>query len=288
MDVIEYIQSEKGKPKLKYKGYLYIYQKSLADNRHSWECEFRRKNLCKARIQVTHDDQYHGQINEHTHTPNIAKIEADTVIANIKHRARTTYETPQQIITECLASSNPACAPLLPAAQTMRREARRIRKNSRPPLPKPTCAADVVIPRGLQITYSNEVFLFHDDQGGNNRTIIFASQNGINLLQNSRFWACDGTFKTCPEVFYQLYSIHATCEYTGQVYPCVYALLTSKRQGTYRSLLDRILANGQGPQEVIMDFELAARNAFESKFPGVDVQFCFYRKVSLYCKPAVL
>ena len=107
MDVIEYIQSEKGKPKLKYKGYLYIYQKSLADNRHSLECEFRRKNLCKARIQVTHDDQYHGQTNEHTHAPNIAKIEADTVIANIKHQARTTYKMPQQIITECLTSSNP-------------------------------------------------------------------------------------------------------------------------------------------------------------------------------------
>ena len=278
MDDVEFIRSEKGKLKLKYTGYIYVFQKKLAGNRQSWECEFRRQRLCKAKVQLNAQDQYYGHTNEHTHAPNIAKLQADTVIANIRHRARTTLETPQQIITQSVARMDPICAPLLPQAQSLRRETRRVRRQSQPALPIVTCAADVVIPPMYQVTHSEEQFLFYDSGIGNeNRMLIFASTNGINLLRASSSWACDGTFKTCPEIFYQFYSVHATCQTTGQVFPCVYALLINKRQNTYEKLLDMLLeGQGQMPTEVIMDFEMAAKNAFEIKCPGVQVEFCFF------------
>ena len=67
------------------------------------------------------------------------------MISNIRHIARTTLETPQQMITQSVARMDPICAPLLPQAQTLRRETRRVRRQLQPSLPIVTCAADVIL-----------------------------------------------------------------------------------------------------------------------------------------------
>lgn len=45
---------------------------------------------------------------------------------------------------------------------------------------------------------------------------IFLSLSLMECLRTSTEWHCDGTFKTVPSLFYQLYTIQAICY--GKVY----------------------------------------------------------------------
>ncbi len=46
----------------------------------------------------------------------------------------------------------------------------------------------------------------------------------------------DGTFKTCPRLFYQIFTIHAF--FHGQQFPLVYCLLPSKSREVYNRMFD--------------------------------------------------
>ena len=86
--------------------------------------------------------------------------------------------------------------------------------------------------------------------------------------------------------FYQLYTLHAFTG-NGQQFPCVYGLLTNKRQETYERFLTQL---GGNPIEVLVDYERAAKNALEHVFPDAEVKGCFfhlaqnvYRQVWNFC-----
>ena len=74
---------------------------------------------------------------------------------------------------------------------------------------------------------------------GDDRIIIFSSDEQINILQFTHHFLADGTFKVVPEMFYQLYIIHE--KYRDHVIPVTHALLRRKDTGTYRRLINEIL-----------------------------------------------
>ena len=80
-------------------------------------------------------------------------------------------------------------------------------------------------------------------------------------------WFADGTFKTAPLLFAQLCTIHAI--HHDCVVPLVYALLPDKSQQTYERLLSVLKdkVSQLNPRSVMIDFEIAAKQAFEVVFP---------------------
>ena len=62
----------------------------------------------------------------------------------------------------------------------------------------------------------------------------------------------------------------------------------SKRKYNYWRLLHKIVNNGQGPQEVIMNSKLAKRNVFELMFCFFHLTQNVYKNVSLYFELTVL
>ena len=81
----------------------------------------------------------------------------------------------------------------------------------------------------------------------------------------------DGTFKTCPHLFYQKFFIHII-KY-NQTFPMVYALLPNKQQRTYQY-------NDRGldltPSSVLSDFEQAFMDALQLNFPTAEHRGCYY------------
>ena len=60
------------------------------------------------------------------------------------------------------------------------------------------------------------------------------------MLKESPSRYCDGTFKVCPEQFFQLYTIHA--EKDENISPCGgYGLLKSKNELTYDRMFNKLL-----------------------------------------------
>jgi len=63
----------------------------------------------------------------------------------------------------------------------------------------------------------NEQFLRYTGQGG--RLLVFSADTELEVLRQSEYIVCDGTFEMCPDTAYQLYTLHGF--YKGEAAPLV-------------------------------------------------------------------
>ena len=115
----------------------------------------------------------------------------------------------------------------------------------------------------MQKTLSGLDFLVRDSTMGNERILIFTTSANVNCLAQSYFWIMDGTFKTVPNIFRQLYTIHG---YVGgsensRIMPLVYVLMSSKSEECYQRLFQDLVDFGNEheidlqPQFVLTDLK---------------------------------
>ena len=273
---MEFTESQKGKQKVLYNRYIYVFQKDLANNIRSFECELRRKGQCKARAKLDLNDDIVEEMNEHTQPPSQNKVDLAKVKTNLKRRAETTLEPVTRIIADELATASQTTATNLPRVEHLRRNLRHQRRdNNRPPNPIARAAISD-IPLAYQQTSNGErFFLFDSGFGDNNKMHIFATDQALQLLANSEDWFC-----VCPaEIFSQLYTVHAR---VGQrIIPCIFALLPNKTRETYNRFFREHShhlqsAAGNNPSTILFDFEIAAINAASETFPDADTSGCFF------------
>ena len=145
--------------------------------------------------------------------------------------------------------------------------------------PEPLSINELIIPEEFKtftINGNTEPFLLSDVTSDSKRIIIFASQHMLDQLGNSKIWMCDGTFKVVPRIFYQLYTIHVVRE--DFLFPCVYVMMPDKAQSTYERVFP-ILKDKRpdcDPENVTLDFEKSAINAFMTVYPDANINGCFF------------
>ncbi|XP_045032435.1 uncharacterized protein LOC116927525 [Daphnia magna] len=111
---------------------------------------------------------------------------------------------------------------------------------------------------------------------------IFISLALLPEIHTTREIRSDGTFKTVPNVFYELFTLHVLAY--GKSFPVSYALMSNKTAELYRMAIDRIL---QILQEVnpgdhfevevlISDFELAIMGTMQQAFPIARSRGCWF------------
>ena len=273
---MEFTFSSINQPQLIDGGYLYSMQKDLANGALSWECIYRKRGICKARLKILNGEII-DRTNEHTHAPSRAKVEATKIKHAMKRRAETTLDPTHRIISDTLAEVTPTAAINLPRIENIRRNIRRYRESHNLPA-NPNNRADIPeIPQNLRETSDGQNFLLYDNGVGDvNRILIFATERGTNLLKQSDHWFGDGTFKVSPVIFFQVYTIHAVCN--GKVFPCIFALLPNKTVATYELFFREIERHmdGHTPRDILFDFEQAALNSVRNIFPDVNVKGCFF------------
>lgn len=90
----------------------------------------------------------------------------------------------------------------------------------------------------------------------------------------------DGTFKSAPVDFMQLYILHA--EFNSQCFPIIYCFLNRKTVETYTSMFARIRSTLLqhsiifNPHTIQIDYEYAAYNAIRAEFPATTIKGCFF------------
>ena len=144
-------------------------------------------------------------------------------------------------------------------------------------LPIPANREDVPeLPLQYQRSYANEQFLIFDSgQGDADRIFIFGTNQSLQLLSQSQNWFGDGTFKVCPQIFFQIYTIHA--QINGRILPCIYALLPNKTEETYTRLFREVEQQvAISPTNILMNFERAALNSVRQVYPNTEFKGCFY------------
>ena len=110
--------------------------------------------------------------------------------------------------------------------------------------------------------------LIYDNHSSDKRVLVFASEDGLNLLGSTDTWFIDGTFSTAPSQFQQIFCIRAAI---GNTHVSVaYALLPSKTQHIYEECLTAILDAclqrdiRPSPNTVVTDYEIAIHNAVKA------------------------
>ena len=88
---MEFVRSEKGARKLIRNGYMYVYQKDLAGEVTSWECELRRRGQCKARVKLDRNNAFLQEVNDHTHPPTQTKLEVVKVKGKHQNKSRNFF-----------------------------------------------------------------------------------------------------------------------------------------------------------------------------------------------------
>jgi hypothetical protein len=102
----------------------------------------------------------------------------------------------------------------------------------------------------------------------------------LRLITDADILYMDGTFSTCPRIFYQLFTINIIVD--GKQVPALYALLPSKSRETYNKMFTSIKEQMQNlnftlpPSVVLIDFEIALRQSVQLQFPVAYIKGCYF------------
>ncbi|RNA15738.1 hypothetical protein BpHYR1_039360 [Brachionus plicatilis] len=240
-------KTTKLKPKIVYSEYEYIYEKTYGNKKY-WRCSYvdlSAKKYCKARIHTGLNNKLIKVTKtQHIHEMDPDVIDSKLLTCEIKERGKDTAENPRRIITDALT--------------------------------KLLFILNIKIPNKLSLTYSGNQFVFFDGgQDDENRIIVLATDENLNVLKNIKIWCVDGTFEITPTLFYQLFTINVI--ESGRNIPLLYAFLSNKNQDTYFRLFESLSTRlNSSPDYIFCDFEKAILNSLEKFFPSSKLSGCWF------------
>lgn len=159
------------------------------------------------------------------------------------------------------------------------------RARNLPPLP--TNFADMMIPEILTQTTRETTFIqFFDRENG---MLILSSNEQIRAFNMCPMLFMDGTFKTCPNLWSQLYLIKGQIQDNENILLAA-ILLTSKSHETYKLMFRKIKSlvmektgRALAPSIIMSDFESGLIPAVQDEFPDAAHKGCFFHYTqSLY------
>ncbi|KAG0441372.1 hypothetical protein DMUE_1095 [Dictyocoela muelleri] len=194
-DQIYFIKSQRGRKVILYQGYSYNLHRSETD-RSTWRCRDRK---CKKRLYLK-NEQFAGSI-PHSHEISLEMNEADYLRDKARNRSLAVSERPRGIIKKEFGIVNTSILKHLPMTRNFIDNITKFSKKNN------ISNNYSEIPSEIRTTYADELFLLHDSgQETENRFLIFSTESHLSYLKKSDFWYCDGTFKSCPRGFEQLYN----------------------------------------------------------------------------------
>ena len=276
---MEFLLTKKGGRSLIFEGHRYVVNRRGRDGRIFWRCG--RSRTCRGTVTTLEDDVI-SQRNKHNHPPDEAEQEAAKIVAKMRKAAETTVhpipaiyqEELQQIATHPRRDEIAAAMPPLEQIKSSLYAHRRMRL---PPLP--SSRANICLEGEWTKTASGDDFLIADD-GDDDKVLIFATDDNIRQLCRADTVYGDGTFQTCPRLFYEIFTLHIFCH--GKQHPVLYALLPNKRRDTYQRMLTLVkqkatsLGTVLDPPAFLADFELAIKQAVQLAFPTAEYQGCYF------------
>ena len=129
-----------------------------------------------------------------------------------------------------------------------------------------------------RMSLDNKDFIVIDHH--NPRYLTFGTLQSLENLCSSDHIFLDGTFKSCPSPFVQLYTIHTQSSVLNGTVPILYSLLPSKTKSIYTSLFDELRTTTVkhdlvlNPKFIIIDFEKDAIGALKNVFPNAVIKGC--------------
>ncbi|CAF1535915.1 unnamed protein product [Adineta ricciae] len=181
MSRIEKLMSQKSRPMVAHRGFIYTLERTLED-----KCTFRCKNRnCKARCHTNLSmDFFMLDPTAHSHAPNPEQIPAIEAMNKIKMKVVSSDEATSSIIQSSLRALPLTAVSSLPSPASLVRTVRRQR-------PTPCSTSNSLLLDLFRKTDRGEDFVLYED----NQMIICATTRNLSLLKQCKHWFVDGTFK---------------------------------------------------------------------------------------------
>ncbi|CAF1415647.1 unnamed protein product [Adineta ricciae] len=241
MSRIEKLMSQKSRPMVAHRGFIYTLERTLED-----KCTFRCKNRnCKARCHTNLSmDFFMLDPTAHSHAPNPEQIPAIEAMNKIKMKVVSSDEATSSIIQSSLRALPLTAVSSLPSPASLVRTVRRQR-------PTPCSTSNSLLLDLFRKTDRGEDFVLYED----NQMIICATTRNLSLLKQCKHWFVDGTFKVCPEEFYINYS-HAD---------------------DYKKFFEKVLEHDDfEPESILSDFESGTIKTIKDIFPNSAHRGCLF------------
>ncbi|XP_013198864.1 uncharacterized protein LOC132904259 [Amyelois transitella] len=259
-------------------GHQYVLKEKYKNGTAAWECINRKKQKCGGKITVK-DNQIVTE-KRHECQPDFIKNEIDEALFKCKQDVSSPeFPTVTSVYNAAVASYKNSGFDLIqkiPPLKSVKSTLYRARNASKGMKKiKYTNLAEVEIPSTCMD------FLLADYSYDEQRILVFSSQRSRAVISQGKHFMGDGTFKSCPTPFLQLYTIHCDIGSTDKstnIIPVAYALLSSKDTDTYEKLFYIIKSQipDWNPITFKTDFEMAAMNAIISVFPNVIRKGCYF------------
>ncbi|CAG8481702.1 7196_t:CDS:2, partial [Gigaspora rosea] len=272
-EVCKTVNTTHNKQKIVVHGYLLVKDKNR-DESFYWCCEHRDSRNCKGRAVTTLEGQIHilKKFSEHNHAPEPSHVDVIQALNNIKELASQTHEKPSQIIHDATIEMPEDSFYYMSNSQALHKQISHIQLRNLPS--QPQTLQEIDIPIQLQTTIRGERFLAREIDIDNEKIMIFCTSNNLLHLEEANYWLMDGTFKTVPTLFRQLYTIHAPVggESNFRVFPLVYIIMMNQLEESYKRVFQELLNLSKeadynlSPPVIITDFEQSVINAVQSKF----------------------
>ena len=280
--------TQRGGQKLCYQGFLYNKSKATKDGT-SWRCELYPKNKCPGRIHTDVTGKVLDEsFKEHSHIGDQTNVDVANLKAKVNEAATTSREATGQIINGLLPGLPQSSQSAAPLPSSLSRQIQRKRRANCPP--EPTEMSEFKVLDKFQVTLGDDPvpFLLFDsmeeDGPCERRLILWSTKANLEFLAAATTIHMDGTFRTVPTLFYQLYVILAPVN--SVAVPLVYGLCSHKDREMYELylsvVLDKITDFGLHPKftKITIDFEKAVAAAIGTVFPPeVLVAYCFFHLV---------
>ncbi|CAF1250793.1 unnamed protein product [Didymodactylos carnosus] len=225
----EFVESTHGRRQSCYLAYRYSLKRKSQNGSEYWvrvKCNATATSYSDASIVVR---------DHHTHLPDETDMEILQIRKTLKRKVMEESGPIDRIVEEAYHAANRQSQSSdlifnLPLIHRMKNTSQKQRCKTGSPIPQSIEQLPYPLPDVYCNTTKSELFLLYDGSLGGTRSLVFASYNDIVYLSQQEHWYSDGTFYTCPSIFYQIYSIHAY--YDGMSTPCVFALLGGESEET--------------------------------------------------------
>ncbi|CAF2887331.1 unnamed protein product [Rotaria sp. Silwood2] len=268
-------KTAKNEPLLIHNGYSYTIDRKT-EIKILWKCSYAKKYACHGRLHTKLNYEFIKTVGQHKNHIGNSRCEATRkYYEQLRRESEQNQTNPHNVLTQTNIGVPDEVLLCLPSNHNLKRNIRRWRQEHTTE-PTPTNIDFPVVPAKYHYTTRNTSFFQKDTGPGSNRFLLFFTDEQQTILENATEFFIDGTFKVVPEIFFQLFAIHAS--YRDHVIPVAFLLLPSKKEELYQKMVDEIiqLIPAWQPHRIMMDFEKATQNVFERTFPAVELSGCYF------------
>lgn len=274
-----FIKNKKNKEALLHDGYRYNFVSNNSSGTSFWRCYKRQE--CSASLTLNQENTIIIRKSLHKCEQDHDKMQEDLLLDTAKQNVckdmSSVKKVYEEVVQQLPSSSTFNGRPYNSVKDVLYRHRKRFLQVQKTEFSK---SSEVTVPNMIKKDFLIAEFELPTDD----KMLVFSSRfskrNMKMYADQEKVFFGDGTFKSAPRPFYQLFTIHVdidSTEETTNIFPVLYALLPNKRETTYFALFTII-------RDVLKvhikhfkcDYELGLINAFRTVYPNAKVTGCFY------------